>query len=123
MSQIAIGKVAFSNVTEHDIYKGKSTGKYTLTITMDEEQAQLLRDQGVNVKEYEGTPQRKFTTGYPITMVDAADREWVGEIPRGSEVKVLWKAGEPNEEYGTPTYMNRIRVVTVGEEEEIPEEF
>ena len=33
------GVVAFSNVTQHDVYNGQSTGKYSVTITMDDEAA------------------------------------------------------------------------------------
>ncbi len=36
------GVVAFSNVTEHDVYNGRSTGRYSLTIVVPEKAASEL---------------------------------------------------------------------------------
>lgn len=126
---VTSGEVAFSNVTEHDSYKGKSTGNYTLTITLSDSEAAKLSDMGVQVKEYvptEGEPklQRKFKTQYNVPVVDADNRPINGEIPYGSQVRVLWTAGEPNADYGTPTYLQKVRVVEMSESSlEVPEEF
>lgn len=126
---VTSGEVAFSNVTEHDSYKGKSTGTYTLTITLSESEASKLRDMGVQVKTYsptEGEPklQRKFKTQYNVQVVDTEDRPFSGEIPYGSQVRVLWTAGEPSEEYGTPTYLQKVRIVELSDSLlEVPTEF
>ena len=40
------GIVNFSNVTQHDVYNGQSTGAYSMTITIDEEDAAFLASQG-----------------------------------------------------------------------------
>jgi hypothetical protein len=36
------GIVAFSNVTEHEEYNGKTTEKYSLTVTLDDDVADEL---------------------------------------------------------------------------------
>lgn len=126
---VVSGTVAFSNITEHDVYKGKSTGNYTLTITLSDSEAQKLSDMGVQIKTYapaEGAPklQRKFKTKYHVPVFDLDDRPVKGELPFGSEVRVLFTAGEPSEEHGTPTYLQKVRVVELAEAAtEVPEEF
>jgi len=41
-SQVIEGTVNFSNVTQHDVYNGQSTGAYSITITMSEDDASAL---------------------------------------------------------------------------------
>jgi hypothetical protein len=123
------GTVAFSNLTEHDTYKGKSTGSYSLTVTLDDAEAAKLSDMGVNVKTYTPTEgdaklQRKFKSQYHVAVVDMDNRPMSGEIPYGSQVRILWTAGEMNADYGLPTYMQKVRVVELSETSlEEPEEF
>ena len=123
------GVVAFSNVTQHDVYKGKSTGKYTLTITMPDSEAQRLADMGVKVKDYvkeDGTvlKQRKFQTQYHVPVVTTDDEVFSGEIPFGSEVRVAWIPGDTDPEYGTGTYLHKVRLVELAEGfVEDPEDF
>ena len=57
---ITEGTVAFASLKDHDVYQGKSTGKYTLTLTMSDSEAQKLEKEGVRVMSYEGNAQRKF---------------------------------------------------------------
>ena len=38
-ARVVEGIVNFSNVTEHDVYNGQTTGSYNLTITMSEDDA------------------------------------------------------------------------------------
>ena len=127
---VTTGEVAFCNITEHDTYKGKSTGNYTITITLSDSEARKLADMGVQVKEYTNNEtgvtklQRKFKTQYHVPVVDLEGHPVAGEIPYGSTVRVLWTAGEPSEDYGTPTYLQRIRVVEMSESDtSVPEEF
>ena len=54
------GVVNFSNVTEHDVYNGQSTGAYSMTITLSEDDAAELAANGVKIKDYQGNKQRKF---------------------------------------------------------------
>ena len=125
MSQVAFGKVAFSNLEEFDVYKGKSTGRYSLVVVLDDATAESLDKQGVTLKEYEGNMQRKFTSKFNVQVIDLQGEPVTGELPRGSEVRVLFTPGEPGEN-GTPTYMNKVRVVELAEQfddGDIPDEF
>ena len=72
---IAEGTVAFQSLREHDSWQGQSTGKYTLTLGLPEEIAEVLQTNGVKLKDYEGTAQRKFVSQYnvPILNEDGSD--------------------------------------------------
>lgn len=124
---VTTGVVAFSNLKDHDIYQGKSTGRYTLTITMDPAQAAVLEDMGVKVKDYEGKAQRKFASKYHVDILDMDGNEINTEIPYGSKVRVLWKASDDSHpQHGVATYMNKVRVVELSDnmtDDEVPEEF
>ena len=121
--KVAVGIVAFSNVTAHDVYNGKDTGYFNVTLALDPQEAAKLTDQGITTRDYEGTAQRKFKTQYPFAVVDNDDAPVVGEIPYGSEVKVLYTTGPAHPEYGAPTYLSRIRVTKLADGAEAPEEF
>ncbi len=115
------GLVAFSNVTQHDVYNGQSTGKYALTITMEDDVADELASKGVKIKEYQPEDkvfkQRKFTSKFDLRVIDADDNPYSGEIPRNSRVRLLYNLGPAVGEHGTSTYLNAIRVL-----EEAPQE-
>jgi hypothetical protein len=64
------GVVNFSNVTEHDVYNGQSTGAYSMTITLSEDDAAELAANGVKIKDYQGNKQRKFKSKYEIKVFD-----------------------------------------------------
>lgn len=127
MSNVVTGVVAFSNVTKHDFYNGKDTGNYTLTVTMDADEAEKLSSKGVVIKDYEGKSQRKFKSQYDVPVVDTEDSPVTGEIPYGSVVRILYTTGNPHPQYGVPVYMNRVRLVERAENEGgadgTPEEF
>ena len=127
---VVSGEVAFSNITEHDTYNGKSTGNYTLTLTLEPQEAQKLENMGVIVKQYQKDDespvklQRKFKSQYHVPVVDMDERPVGGELPYGTQVRVLWVTGEVSPEYGAPTYLQRVRVVEMAEPElSVPEEF
>ena len=115
------GVVAFSNVTQHDVYNGQSTGKFSVTITMDDDAAEDLQSKGVKVKEYQPEDtvfkQRKFSSKFDLRVIDAEDNPYSGEIPRNSRVRLLYNLGPAVGEHGTSTYLNAIRVL-----EEAPQE-
>jgi hypothetical protein len=121
MSYMTTGKVAFSNLTKHDQFMGKTTGRYSVVITMDAEEAAKLADLGVRIKDYEGTPQRKFSTTFNTDVMDINGDPFVGEIPRGSSIRVAWTTKEPHPEWGRPTYLEAIRVVE--EADRLPDDF
>jgi len=127
---VTTGVVAFSKLTEHDVYNGKSTGAYSLTITMEPNEAAKLEDMGVKVKEYQKDAesgvklQRKFRSQFHVPVVDLDGHPVQGEIPFGSVVRVLWTSGDMSPEHGLSTYLNKVRLVEVAENEGAePEEF
>jgi hypothetical protein len=122
MSNVVTGKVAFSNLTEHEQYRGQSTNKYSLVVTLDEAEAQKLADLGVRLKDYEGVAQRKFTSQFSVQVIDLEDQPVSGELQRGSEVRLLYKLGDDHPQYGPSCYLNKVRLVSTGDFE-TPEEF
>jgi hypothetical protein len=116
------GVVAFSNLTAPDVYKGKSTGRYSITITMDEQNAEKLRSQNVVLKDYEGKAQRKFATQFNFVVEDAHGIPFVGEIPYGSSVRVLYTTS-PSEEHGMVPHLLRVKVLELADSLEVPEDF
>lgn len=118
------GVVAFSNVDQMEVFDGQSTGRYSLVIQLDEVDASKLSDMGVNVKDYKGTAQRKFASKFKVDVLDMDNEPVQGEVPYGSKVRVLWKAGDPHPQHGVGTYLNKVRVVEFAEVDmDTPEEF
>ena len=117
------GTVAFENLNEYEVFNGQSTGKYSLVLTLDDPEADDLAKQGVKLREYEGLKQRKFSTKYPVEVIDTEDEPFRGRLTRGSKVKVLWAAGKPHPVHGTPTYLNKVRVVELASNTEGSEDF
>ena len=48
---VVSGKAAFAHLDSTEVYNGQDTGRYTLTVTLDDENAQILSEQGVKLKE------------------------------------------------------------------------
>ena len=123
MSEFITGIVAFSNLLTPDVYKGKPTNKYSVVVTMNEQEAAKLEAQNVLIKEYEGNKQRKFATQFSFEVMDLEGRPFSQEIPYGSEVRVLYTL-RPNEEYGMIPYLEKIRILELAEGAiEVPEDF
>lgn len=114
-------EVAFSSITKHDVYRGKDTGNFTLTVILDKETAAELESNGVQVKEYEGKLQRKFKSQYDVGVIDVEGSPFEGEIPWGAKVRILFGYGQPHADYGVPVYMNKIRVLGLRDPEAAPE--
>jgi len=117
-SQVIEGTVNFSNVTQHDVYNGQSTGAYSITITMSEDDASALSSNGVKIKDYEGNKQRKFKSKYDIALFDAEGNKYNGEVPYNSRVRLKYKTGPAHPVHGTPTYLEAVKVL---EEADAPE--
>lgn len=111
MAQVIEGIVNFSNVTQHDVFNGQSTGAYSLTITMDEEDANTLASKGVKVKDYQGNKQRKFKSKFDVTVLDAEGNKYSGEIPYNSRVRLKYKLGKPHPVHGVSTYLEAVKVL------------
>ena len=117
-SQVIEGVVNFSNVTQHDMYNGQSTGAYSMTITLSEDDASTLSSQGVKIKDYEGSKQRKFKSKYAIGMYNAEGDTYTGEVPYNSRVRLKYKTGPAHPVHGTPVYLEAVKVL---EEAEVAE--
>ena len=114
-AQVVEGIVNFSNVTEHDVYNGQSTGSYTLTITMSEDDAESFVSQGVKIKDYQGNKQRKFKSNYEIKRFDAEGNAYRGEIPCNSKVRLQYKLGPAHPVHGVPAYLEKVKVLEEAE--------
>ena len=112
------GKAMFVNVKATEVYEGKDTGRYTVTLTLNDETADELSKKGVRLKSYgEGTDailQRKFASKYPVRVIDAEGEPFSGDIPSGSTVRISYKYGDEHPVYGVPVYMDGIRVLEMG---------
>jgi hypothetical protein len=111
------GLVAFENLDEHEMYQGQSTGKYSLVLSLDEPTSDHLTALGVKLREYEGVKQRKFSTKYDVPVMDAEGNTFKGRIGRGSKVRIMYAEGAPHPVHGTSTYLNKIKVLEVAEQE------
>lgn len=120
---ITTGKVAFENLTEYEVYDGKSTGKYSLTLLLDDDEGKALKEKGVKTKEYEGSPQRKFSSKFPVAVYNVDDSPFEGRVTRGSTVRIQWTEGKPHPVYGTSTYLNKVRVLELSEDLNTEEGF
>lgn len=120
---VLTGKAAFVNLTETEQYQGQDTGRYTLTVTLDDDAAQMLSQQGVKLRDYEGTAQRKFSSKYPVKVIDAEDNPFIGPITRGSTIRLSYKTGPAHPVHGTPTYLNAVRVIELAEDKSIDDEL
>lgn len=111
------GTVAFANLTEHEIYQGQSTGKYSVVVSLDEEGAKLLASEGVKINTYKDQPQRKFTTKFEDFTVIDNDGEPVskGSVRWGDKVRIKYNLSNPHPVHGCVPYMQAIRVVEKGE--------
>ena len=117
------GTLAFENLDTYEMYQGQSTGKYSVVISVDEDTASSLSGLGVKMREYEGVTQRKFSTKYDVPVYDKEGMPFTGRIGRGSKVRLLWaESGAPHPVHGTSTYLNKIKVLEVAEQDD-GEEF
>lgn len=117
-AQVIEGIVNFSNVTEHDTYMGQSTGAYSMTVTLSEDDAAGLASQGVKIKDYQGNQQRKFKSKYDVKVFDAEGNRYSGEVPYNSKVRLKYKLGPAHPVHGVSTYLDAVKVL---EEAEMPE--
>ena len=113
--QVIEGVVNFSNVTKHDVYNGQDTGAFSMTITMSEDDAATLAAQGVKIKDYEGSKQRKFKSKFAIGLYTAEGDVYNGEVPFNSRVRLKYKTGPAHPVHGTPVYLEAVKVLEEAE--------
>ena len=109
------GQVAFVNLTEHEIYEGTSTGKYSIVLTLDETEAAKMAEQGVKLRVYEGSSQRKFASKFDVPIYELNGDEFMGSITRGSEVRVQYSLSQEHPRFGITPYLDKVRVVTLAD--------
>ena len=114
-AQVVEGIVNFSNVTQHDVYNGQSTGSYTLTLTLSEADAESFASKGVKIKDYKGNKQRKFKSNFEIKRFDAEGNTYNGEIPFNSKVRIQYKLGNAHPVHGVPAYLEKVKVLEEAE--------
>jgi hypothetical protein len=122
---VITGKVAFANLTEHEVFNGQSTGKYSVVLTLEDDEADKLQSEGIKIKTYKNQPQRKFTTKYEdITVVDAEGEPLSKSSVRwGDTVRVKYAVGKPHPVHGSSPYLQAIRVIEKGENDVNDDEF
>ena len=111
-----IAKYVYLDSTEK--FNGEDTGKYTLTVSVDDKEAKTLEDAGVKVRTIKtedggSYKARKFSTKYPLSfeMIKTADGESIGhDFGAESVVEVLWKKGNEHPQHGVATYLTAVKV-------------
>jgi hypothetical protein len=111
------GTVAFENLNEHEMYNGQTTGKFSLVVSLDDATADELDANGVKLREYEGVKQRKFTSKFDVPVLNPDGSAFSGRVTRGSKVRLLYSDGAAHPVHGTPTYLNKVKVLEVAEVE------
>tara|TARA_Y100001963_G_scaffold159754_1_gene265033 strand:+ start:3124 stop:3498 length:375 start_codon:yes stop_codon:yes gene_type:complete len=113
---ITEGTVAFSNLAETEKYQGQDTGKYSIVLNLEPDEASKLDELGIKLKKYKNEPQRKFVTKFPGFSVLDVDGEPIAKyIPYGSKVRVLWEPSKPHPKYGVSPYFKKIKVLEMAE--------
>ena len=117
------GNVAFANLDEHEVYQGQSTGKYSLVLSLEGADADMLAERGVKLREYEGTKQRKFASKFDVPVFDAEGMDWRGRLTRGSKVRIQYQEGDEHPVHGVSTYLNKVKVLELAETEDSGGDF
>ena len=119
-----IAKYVYLDSTEK--FQGEDTGKYTLTVSLDDKEAKALESEGVKVRTIKSYDEdgkedggsykaRKFSTKYPLSfeMIKTVDGEAIGhDFGAESVVEVLWKKGNEHPQHGVATYLTAVKVHT-----------
>jgi len=108
---VITGTVAFVNLSEHEVYLGTSTGKYSVVLTLDDENTAKMEGQGVKLRTYEGSKQRKFASKFDVPIYELNGDEFMGNVTRGSTVRVQYSLGQEHPVHGITPYLDKVRVV------------
>jgi hypothetical protein len=115
-SQYTNGTAAFVNLTKHEEYQGQSTGKFSIVLALEPEAAEDLESQGIKLRDYQGVPQRKFASQFPIRVVDVdGETMAASELTYGSKVRVKWNLGKPHPQHGSSPYATAVKVLELNE--------
>ena len=118
---VITGKVAFANLTEHEVFNGQSTGKYSVVLVLDDEGSDKLAAEGVKLRTYKNEHQRKFATKFDDFQVIDAEGEPVSKssVRWGDVVRVKYGLGKPHPVNGTSVYLQAIRVIEKAEHDDV----
>lgn len=109
-----------THLTEHEVFIDKkngitqNTGKYSMNILIDSKKAAALAKEGMLLKDYEGTPMRKFSSKFKVEVFNSDRTPWNDEIPEGSEVRLEYTT-KANPTYGQIPYVKRVVIKKLGE--------
>jgi hypothetical protein len=103
-----------THLTQHDVYQGQSTGKYSIQIQLDGTTASKLTKAGVIIKEYDGEPIRKFTSRYDVPVHISDTETWDKELPSGTKVRLEYIT-KKHPTAGEVPYVKRVLVLEMGE--------
>ena len=123
---IAEGTVAFQSLREHDSLAGTVYGQVHLDLRLARGRCgSVLQSNGVKLKDYEGTAQRKFVSQYNVPILNEDGSEFEGDVTRGSHVRIVYSFGKPHPVHGTSTYLDRVKVLKLADFEggSTPDEF
>ena len=113
------GEVAFSNLDEHEMFNGQSTGAFSIVVKLDAAGAEQLESQGVRLKEYQGEMQRKFKSKFDVMVVDVDNQDIKpGSVRWGDRVTVKYSLGNKHPTWGVTPYLAAVKVIEVHEMEE-----
>lgn len=119
------GTVVFNNLITKDVFRGAEATGYDLTIKLSEGEEDNLVSNGVKVKSYKDTLQRKFSTQFSMAdkIVFGGDDVLDGkdcvpfdlaDLNYGARVTVMWTTGDEHVQHGFPTRLAKIRVFELG---------
>jgi len=116
---ITKGEAKYVYLDSTEKFNGEDTGKYTLTIALNDAEAKKLEEAGVKVRTVKDSETgkdikiRKFSTQYKLNddMIQTNSGNVVGtDFGAGSQVEVLWKAGKEHPTHGVATYLTAIKL-------------
>ena len=119
MSMITKGKVIEANLDKPERIDGKSTGRYTITISLSSEDAEKLEEVNVktqSIKDVNTKKEikiRKFSTQYKLqdNMIQTDSGEVFGtDFDACPNVQILWKSGRNHSVNGVDTHFTAIKV-------------
>ena len=105
------GTAAFISLKDFEVYQGKSTEKYSITVTLDDASIEQLEGQGVKLRTYEDSKQRKFASKFLTPVFEANGDEFMGAVTRGSLVRVQYSLGAEHPVHGYTPYMDKVKVL------------
>jgi hypothetical protein len=108
---LATGVANFINLKSKEMYDGKMTDYYTMTITLDDESIEQLRSEGVPLKQYEGKFQRKFKSLSSPPLYELNNDEFMGDITVGSKVRIQYSLGKEHPVHGFAPWFSKIRIL------------